>query len=449
MTTEAASEGLPEALPDTLPERSDIAIVGAGLTGLCAALFLARQQSSWRILLLQSPGTPASEVHNGAMANGAEPGFHHRQIALAESSRRLFRNMGLWPDIEAQCAAITEIQVSDRGHPGHSRLLAGEQGLDAYGYVIDAGRLAALVSRAVARQANIHRASIPSSSATTAPATTALRDRALREIALKPKANGMSLQFGAVSILTRLTLLANGEEPEQARKLGIQFTRKDYGRSALTAELTLSASHRGIAYERFTRDGPIALLPMPDENGSPRASLVWTLTPEHAERLSGVEEEGFIGTLQTCFGDRAGQISAVAHRHLVPLSLTLASEQVRSHLVLMGAAAHSLHPVAGQGFNLTLRDIAGLCEVLTKAYTHGAELGDLATLQAYEQSRATDQQQVIGFSDALPALFSSTNPLLSAARNLGLLGLGLAPGLRGAVARFGAGLATREAHLND
>lgn len=433
MTKDAAPEAPLNVLSEALPEQSDIAIVGAGLTGLCAALFLARQQTSWTILLLES-----ADTRNYSVTNGTQPGFHHRQIALAESSRRLFRNMGLWPDIEAQCAAITEIQVSDRGHPGHSQLVAREQGLDAYGYVIDAAKLAALVSKAVAELANVQRIICP----------TSLAAKPSTEIALKPKAEGMALQTGKESTFTRFALLANGEEPVQAQNLGIQFERKDYGRVALTAELTLSDGHRGIAYERFTSDGPIALLPLPEENELPKASLVWTLTPEQAQQLLSAEEESFIDKLQTCFGDRAGQIKAVAHRHLVPLSLTLASEQVRSHLVLMGTAAHSLHPVAGQSFNLTLRDIAGLCEVLTAAHASGGHLGDLATLQLYERNRATDQKQVVAFSDVLPALFSSTNPLLSAARNIGLLGLELAPGLRGAVAQFGAGLTAREAHIN-
>lgn len=430
---EAPLEALFEGLSEGLSEEADIAIIGGGLTGLCTALFLAWQQPLWSILLLESADTA-----NRSAAGGAEPGFQHRQIALAESSRRLFQNIGLWPDIEGQCAAITEIQVSDRGHPGHSQLVAREQGLDAYGYVIDAAKLAALVSRTVTSQVNIRRITYPNS----------LPVKPLPEITLKPKAEGMALQLGDASIFTRLAVLANGEKPEQARKLGVQFERKDYGRVALTAELTLSDAHRGIAYERFTSDGPIALLPLPDENGSPRASLVWTLAPEPAQQLLSAEEGDFIDKLQTCFGDRAGQIKAVGHRHLVPLFLTLASEQVRSHLVLMGTAAHSLHPVAGQSFNLTLRDIAGLCEALNKAHANSEGLGDLATLQLYANKRAADQQQVVAFSDALPALFSSTNPLLSVARNMGLLGLELAPGLRGAVAQIGAGLAVRGVPIN-
>ena len=422
------------------PEEVDIAIIGAGLTGLCLALLLAQKQSSWNILLLPRGGSDTEP------RVGIERSLDHRQIALAESSHRLFRDTGLWSDIEKHTAAITEIHISDRGQPGHSQLIAAEQGLDAYGYVIDATKLSDLLSTALEHCANVHQIADLVQEGLTSPTA--------KSITLHPKQDGMVLQVGDTSIRTQLirtqlTVLANGEAPSEAQCLGIQFKRKDYGRVALTAELILGSAHRGIAYERFTREGPIALLPMPDQNGSPRAALVWTLSAEQAEQLLAVEANLFIDHLQEHFGNRAGPISAVAHRALVPLSRTIAAEQVRSHLVLMGTAAHSLHPVAGQGFNLTLRDIAGLGEVLTKAKVSGTNLGDLASLQCYEKNRLADQKQVVGFSDALPGLFASENPLLSVGRNLGLLGLELAPGLRSAVARFGAGLATREVHLND
>ena len=436
-----------KAQTQILPEEVDIAIIGGGLTGLCLALFLAQQQSSWNILLLPrgvSEPKPISKAGPKAIPNstvGSDFGLGHRQIALAESSRRLFRDIGLWSDIEKHAAAISEIHISDRGQPGHSQLIAEEQGLDAYGYVIDAAKLSSLLSTTLEHCTNVHQI--------IDPVQGGLTPLESNPITLHPKKDCMVLRVGDSSIRTELTILANGEAPFEAQSLGIQFKRKDYGRLALTAEVTLDCAHVGIAYERFTREGPIALLPMPDRDGLSRAGLVWTLSTEQAEQLFMAEDSLFIDQLQQSFGGRAGAIVSLAHRALVPLSRTIAAEQVRSHLVLMGTAAHSLHPVAGQGFNLTLRDIAGLGEVLTKAKASGANLGDLATLQCYENSRAADQKQVVGFSDALPGLFASENPLLSVGRNLGLLGLELVPGLKNAVARFGAGLATREVHIND
>ncbi len=426
MTTKVA----PKAPPKTLPENVDIAIIGTGLTGLCLALFLAQKQPSWQILIIESDDSGST-----SKADRLETGFSQRQIALAESSRRLFLDAGMWPAVEAQAAAITAIHVSDRGHPGHSQLIAREQGLDTFGHVIDAGVLAGLLDNSLDNLANVQRCPGPGGAASS--------------IVLKPRAEGMVVQLGDSSIPAHLVLLANGTKPVQAQSLGIQFKYKEYGYDALTAELTLKDSHRGIAYERFTREGPIALLPLPDRDGFVRAALVWTMAHERGERLLAAHENSFIDELQNRFGDRAGEITGVAHRHLTPLSRTLAGEQVRSHLALMGTAAHSLHPVAGQGFNLTLRDIAGLCEVLARADARGKKPGELAILQLYEKNRLADQRQVVAFSDALPQLFASTNPLLSLARNLGLLGIEVAPGLGAAVARFGAGLTSRELQVSD
>lgn len=408
-------------MSDSVPSKIDIAIIGNGLTGLCLGLILARQQASWKVLLLNSTAVVSDQT-----------AVDHRYIALAESSRRLFEKIGLWPAIAAQAAAITGIDVSDRGHIGRCHLEAKEQGLGAYGYVISARNLADIVSEAVALLPNVETVS------TVEPPM------------LKPVANGMVLDTKALSWCAELVLLANGEAPVQAQRLGIQFRRKDYGRYALTADVSLIEAQHGTAYERFTAAGPIALLPVLAEvDGVSRASLVWTLPAEQAEPLFQATEESFIEQFYASFGRRAGAVTAVTNRRIVPLARTLAVEQVRSHLALMGTAAHSLHPVAGQGFNLTLRDIATLGEVLLTAYSSGAGIGSLATLQTYQRHRQTDQARTVALSDYLPRVFASTNPLVSMARTAGLLGLDLTPGLRGAFARFGAGLAAREARISD
>jgi ubiquinone biosynthesis UbiH/UbiF/VisC/COQ6 family hydroxylase len=403
-------------------DKVDIAIIGDGLTGLCLALLLAQKQSDWNILVLKSPRV----VSETKADNHAE--FGHRKIALSESSRLILSKTELWSEISALSTAITQIHISDQGHIGHSKLIAEEQGLGAYGYVIDAEVFANILSKATAGLANFQLLTT------------------VENPTLKPVSKGMSIVMEGSSVHADLVILANGEAPQQARDLGISFATKDYQRCALTAELTLAEHHHGVAFERFARAGPIALLPLPDENNQTRAGLVWTVLPERAEQLMAADENRFIEYVYNCFGRRAGAVVSVEKRRIVPLEQFLALEQVRSNLVLMGSAAHSLHPVAGQGFNLTLRDIAALVDLLSNAVQSGMRPGDLGTLQLYEDSRSADQKKVIGFSDALPELFTSTNPLLSVGRNMGLLGLDLAPGLRNAVAQFGAGLAGGEAY---
>lgn len=403
-----------------LPEGADIVIVGAGLTGLCAALFIAQPAPAWNILLLDTQASGDGAEVSGV--DGTRISAGQRQIALSESSRRLFDRIGLWPAIAGRSAAITEIRVSDRGHGGHALLAAREQGLDSYGHVIDAAGLTEVLSSAVAATPHIRRFA-------TAPT-----------LQLQPKAKGMALKVGDQQVLAALAVLANGQNSLQARILGIGFETKDYGRVAITATLTLADPHRGIAYERFTSHGPIALLPLPDSGGLPRASLVWTVEPDKAEVLLRASDAECLMQLQEAFGSRAGEFVAIGHRRLTPLARTLALEQVRSHLVLMGSAAHSLHPVAGQGFNLSLRDIAALADILAEGAERGQPPGALSLLSRYQQARSADQQRVVAFSDLLPSLFASVNPLLVTGRNLGLLGIDLVPELGGAMARFGAGL---------
>ncbi|HAD08671.1 MAG TPA: 2-octaprenyl-6-methoxyphenyl hydroxylase [Porticoccaceae bacterium] len=399
-----------------LPERTDIAIVGAGLTGLCTALFLARLPPAWNILLLDT------EASAGGEESWADVSSRQRQIALSESSRNFFEQIGLWSDIADRSAAIAEIRVSDRGHVGHALLAAREQDLDSYGHVIDAASLVEVLSPAVNRAPNIHHFAT---------------DPALQ---LVPKADGMALRAGDQQIMAALVVLANGHNSPQARNLGIGFETKDYGRTALTATLILAESHRGIAHERFTDEGPIALLPLPDNGGQCQASLVWTMAPDKAEALMGVSDDECLAQLHDEFGNRAGKFEAIGHRHLTPLARTVAREQTRSHLALMGSTAHSLHPVAGQGFNLSLRDIAALAGVLVEGAERGEAPGTLSLLSRYEQARRIDQQRVISFSDLLPSLFTSHNPLVVTGRNLGLLGIDLVPELGGSFARFGTGL---------
>ena len=392
------------------------AIVGAGLSGACLALLLAREQRQWNILLIDTQ-TIATEPD-------------HRASALSASTVDVLQTMGLWSGLEANTAAITAIDVSDRGHLGSASLNASEQNLGAYGHVVENVYLAQVFAQALPKLPNI--TCIKSS----APA------------AIKPRQRGMSLILEQGECLADLVVIAGGEHRPLAEKLGIGYRRYDYQRVALVANVTMAEAHGGLAHERFTGDGAIALLPLPGE-GEKRVSLVWTLSPERAETMQEASAEDFLSGLNEQLGSRAGTAREVAYRQCFPVKKIIATEQVRSHLLLLGNAAHSMHPVAGQGFNLSVRDMATLTELLSKAHSDGIAPGDLAVLQRYAKLRKDDQGRTIALSDKLPKLFGTDEKLAMAARNLGLLTLDLLPPLRQGFARFGAGLMARRAQLRE
>lgn len=393
-----------------------IAIVGAGLSGTCLALLLAREQRAWNILLLDT-GSEGKERD-------------HRASALSASSIDVLRTMGLWSSLAAKAAAITQIEVSDRGHRGLASLSAAEHKLGAYGHVVENACLTRLFDEALPAFPNI------TCVKTAAPS------------AILPRQRGMILRLEQGDCQAGLVVLAGGEHRPLAEQLGIGFRRHDYERSALVANLTMEQAHNGLAHERFTGEGAIALLPLSGDDGK-RVSLVWTLPPKQADEMLIASPADFINQLNQYLGKSAGKISDVSHRQCHPVKKIIAEEQVRSHLVLVGNAAHTMHPVAGQGFNLSVRDMATLTELLSGAYKKGVEPGDLGVLQRYLAMRKDDQGRTIALSDKLPKLFGAEQSLTAVGRNLGLVTLDLIPPLRRGFARLGAGLMTRRANLRD
>jgi 2-octaprenyl-6-methoxyphenol hydroxylase len=263
---------------------------------------------------------------------------------------------------------------------------------------------------------------------------------------ITPMMAGMKLTLDGTgqSVQTSLLVVADGLGSSTALKLGITPNSSAYGQMGIIANITLEKPHGGIAYERFTDQGPMALLPLTDFQGQPRSALVLTQPNDQAVTLLVADDAIFLQTLQDRFGYRLGRFEQVGERTSYPLTLTTSSEQVRSHLVVIGNAAHSLHPVAGQGFNLSLRDAATLANRL-QSELGGPDVGALKTLQSYQQQQAIDQNNTILFSDSLPKLFGQASSAVALGRNCGLLALDLLPGLRGRFARFGMGMATREA----
>jgi 2-octaprenyl-6-methoxyphenol hydroxylase len=270
---------------------------------------------------------------------------------------------------------------------------------------------------------------------------------------LKPRSNGIdiSMKVGAnssqeeLNVRTDLIIIADGADSTTAHKLGINSRRSAYGQTAIIANIQLNQRHQGVAYERFTDQGPMALLPLPDYKGQYRSALVWAQPEETASQLVEATDEDFLRSLQQRFGHRLGTFKQVGRRTAYNLELTLASEQVRRNVVVMGNAAHSLHPVAGQGFNLSLRDAAALADKLSEARIQQKSIGSLETLECYYQQQRIDQRNTLVFSDSLTKFFAGPSNVAAMGRNSGLLVLDLVPQLRHRFIKFGMGMTVPEA----
>tara|TARA_R100001198_G_scaffold96844_1_gene88952 strand:- start:1278 stop:2468 length:1191 start_codon:yes stop_codon:yes gene_type:complete len=390
-----------------------ISIVGGGMVG--ASLALALQQHAarrgWRINLIEAQPPARGQT---------QPSFDARSTALSHGSYLLFEQLGIWAELAGQAEPIRQIHVSDRGHPGVTRLFAEKERVPALGYVVENAALGKVLLAALD----------PAVVRWQAPA---------RVVRAEPARSGWLMQVEAHEQLheqaTDLLIVADGGRSGLLEQLGIHRQVRPYGQTAIIANITSSQGHDGVAYERFTPNGPLALLPM----SAGRSALVWTQPDAQVDEVMTLSDAAFLEALQDAFGFRMGALTRVGQRHAYPLSLIEAEEQVRTGLVVLGNAAHSLHPIAGQGFNLSLRDAMALADTLVDAPAHGAP-GDLRLLEGYLDRQRRDQQQTIAFSDGLTRLFSNRRPVLAAGRNLGLLGMDIVAPLKSVFARQAMGL---------
>jgi 2-octaprenyl-6-methoxyphenol hydroxylase len=390
--------------------RFNIAIVGGGLVGASLALSLqaGAKARGWKIVLIE-PFAPGDSW---------QPSYDARSSALSFGARRIYERLGLWQQISRRAEPIMQIQVSDRGRFGATRLSALEEGVPALGYVVENAWLGQSLWAGLDSEVISWR--VPAE---------------VRGMQAMPDGYRLTLNDDT-ELECDLAILADGGRSNLREHLGIAVHQRPYDQSALIANITPSEAHCGQAFERFTEEGPMALLPLPEN----RCALVWTRTGNDTKRLAGLDDRSFLSELQNVFGYRLGTLRQVGARHVYPLALVEAEEQVRSHLVILGNAAHSLHPIAGQGFNLSLRDADALADTLLDS---DAPLGDLATLQVYRDRQRLDQQLTVGFSDKVTRLFGSTRSTIATGRNLGLLGLDLLPAAKRWFARQAMGLGTR------
>jgi 2-octaprenyl-6-methoxyphenol hydroxylase len=389
------------------PREFEVAIVGGGLVG--ASLALGLQGTGVRVLLIESV----------APDSAAQPSFDERTTALGNASRRIFQGLGVWDEVSREAAAIRAIHVSDAGRFGFARLRAEEHGIDALGYVVPNrvlgtalwGRLSSANGIEVRVPASVEDLDITTERAYFTVVTAA----GLREVTS-----------------ARLLVAADGAQSVVRAAAGIAAGIEDYEQVAIVAAVVADRAHDGTAYERFTPSGPVAVLPL--RGGG--YGTIWSCTPQRAAELLALEDGAYLSELQSRFGWRAGRFLRIGRRASYPLKLTRAATTVARRTVLVGNAAQALHPIAGQGFNLGLRDAALLAEVIAGA---NGDVGSAEVLRRFSEWRAADRGGVVRFTDGLVRLFGSRRPGIGLLRNLGLLAFDLSPPAKRALARVSLG----------
>ncbi|KAF0281946.1 2-octaprenyl-6-methoxyphenyl hydroxylase [Spiribacter roseus] len=401
----------------TTDDTFDVLIAGGGLVG--ASLAVALRDSGRSVAVIEP--VPAK-------ADG-QPSFDERHTALAPTSRRFFTHLGLWPAIEAGAEPIRRIHVSDRGHGGFTRLTAEAEGLPALGHVAPNRVLGQALRPAMAAAATVH---CPARIIDTYPQYAG--DGSDQPARLVGRRVRIADDQGEHTLTTRLLVVADGMRSATREALGIDTRERDYGQSAIIANVRAERAHNGMAYERFTPEGPLAVLPAADG----AVSVVWPLPTETAEWMAfDTSDATLLARLQSTFGWRLGRLEAVGSRALYPLTAVTATDFAADRAVVLGNAAHALHPVGGQGLNLALRDVAALVEALREA----PDPGDADVLSAYARSREGDYRRTYAFTDGLVRLFTNDWPPLAAIRNIGLTALDLFPPARRLLLKQGTGAA--------
>jgi 2-octaprenyl-6-methoxyphenol hydroxylase len=403
--------------PPSTDHDYDLVIVGGGLIG--GALACALAPTGLRIAMVEAVAADAAD----------QPSYDERVIALSLGSRRILEGIGLWDAIAPAAEPILRVHVSERGAFGCARLDQAELGVAALGYVTPVRAIGAATKPALAA----------------APGIEWLCPAQLT--GLRHDGNGVTMEVrspaGTRWLHARLVVAADGGDSAVRQAAGIETKERRYGQDAFITTVTPDRPRTGWAFERFTDTGPLAMLPMTEG----RWSVVWSCGEEETEALLALTDDAFLSRLQWRFGFRLGRLARPAPRRAYPLRLRLATETVGQRLVLIGNAAHTLHPVAGQGFNLGLRDVAALAEVLAVAAVASADPGSSQVLDSYREWRGRDQQTTATLTDTLARLFTIRWAAVGLARNVGLLGLDLLPPARRLVARYFMGQVGRTPRL--
>ena len=402
----------------------DILIIGGGMVGasLAAALIPAGKRLGLSVAVVEAFPMPATESLE------YQPSYDARATALAYGSRLIYEQLGIWDQLRQHLCPISDIHVSDKGRFGVTRLNAAQENVAALGYVVENHWLGRVLLNRIQQPDAAHIDLI-----CPAQVSAVTYQQELMAVTLKH-------QEEQRDITAQLVVMADGGRSELREKLGIGYQQKSYQQHAVVTNISPEQPHNNVAYERFTDSGPMALLPLGDEGDNHRIGLVWTVPDDQIDEILALTDEQFIERVHERFGYRAGRFIKVGERYSYPLKLSLADEQVRQGLVVLGNAAHALHPIAGQGYNLALRGGVTLAAELINARESGANLGQLAHLSRFAEQVQLDQQKTIGFSDKTMKLFSNNQPLLALGRSAGLQLMDICPLAKTVFARSAMGL---------
>ncbi|EXI18405.1 ubiquinone biosynthesis hydroxylase, UbiH/UbiF/VisC/COQ6 family protein [Acinetobacter sp. 723929] len=399
--------------------QQQVIIVGGGMVGLSLSLMLAKANIA--VKLLEAVKYPNYDDQNVAPYHSS---FDVRNTALSRRSVQIYQKLGLWDALQQHATPILQVHITEQGSFGKARLIAEQEKVESFGQVIENAWLGRVLLTQVRQQ--------PLIELIDGVQVTALTQDA-EQVHIEAKRGDEVLKLES-----KLLIAADGCDSFCRQAIGVGVDVHDYDQVAIVTTVQTSKPHEQVGFERFSALGPLALLPLPGEY---RRSVVWPVKKgTEGEGLGEENDQHFLDALQKTYGDRAGKFEKTGKRFSYPLSQVLAHKQAVGRVILMGNAAHTIHPVAGQGFNLCLRDADVLVRYLVNQLTASDDIGNPDNLLAYEQARLSDQQRVIKFCDTVVRGFSNQNPLLKLIRNTGLIAFDVIPGVKPLVANYAMGL---------
>lgn len=399
--------------------QQQVIIVGGGMVGLSLSLMLAKANIA--VKLLEAVKYPNYDDQNVAPYHSS---FDARNTALSRRSVQIYQKLGLWDALQQHATPILQVHITEQGSFGKARLIAEQEKVESFGQVIENAWLGRVLLTQVRQQ--------PLIELIDGVQVTALTQDT-EQVHIEAKRGDEVLKLES-----KLLIAADGRDSFCRQAIGVGVDVHDYDQVAIVTTVQTSKPHEQVGFERFSALGPLALLPLPGEY---RRSVVWPVKKgTESEWLGDENDQHFLSALQQTYGDRAGKFEKTGKRFSYPLSQVLAHKQAVGRVILMGNAAHTIHPVAGQGFNLCLRDADVLVRYLVNQLTASDDIGNPDNLLAYEQARLSDQQRVIKFCDTVVRGFSNQNPLLKLIRNTGLIAFDVIPGVKPLVANYAMGL---------